>query len=86
MNLVEAFPDGEHDSLRAVHAAGSTRTARASASSSACGPRRSRYGNPALPTIDVRVEVVEDLGSETHVFFQVDAPADHRGGAGIGFR
>ena len=29
---------------------------------------------PGLPTIDVRVEVVEELGSETHVFFHVDAP------------
>jgi ABC-type sugar transport system ATPase subunit len=26
-----------------------------------------------LPTIDVRVEVVEELGSDTHVFFHVDA-------------
>jgi len=29
---------------------------------------------PGLPTIDARVEVVEDLGSDTHVFFHVDAP------------
>jgi multiple sugar transport system ATP-binding protein len=28
----------------------------------------------ALPTIPVRVEVVEELGSDTHVFFHVDAP------------
>jgi multiple sugar transport system ATP-binding protein len=27
-----------------------------------------------LPTIAVRVEVVEDLGSDTHLFFHVDAP------------
>jgi multiple sugar transport system ATP-binding protein len=27
-----------------------------------------------LPTIPVRVEVVEELGSDTHVFFHVDAP------------
>ncbi|HEU5361877.1 MAG TPA: sn-glycerol-3-phosphate ABC transporter ATP-binding protein UgpC [Gaiellaceae bacterium] len=27
-----------------------------------------------LPTIAVRVEVVEELGSDTHVFFHVDAP------------
>jgi multiple sugar transport system ATP-binding protein len=29
---------------------------------------------PGLPTIEVEVEVVEELGSDTHVFFQVDAP------------
>jgi multiple sugar transport system ATP-binding protein len=29
---------------------------------------------PGLPTIDVRVEVLEDLGSDAHVFFQVAAP------------
>src|SRR5207249_8440946 len=27
-----------------------------------------------LPSIDVEVEVVEELGSDTYVFFQVDAP------------
>jgi multiple sugar transport system ATP-binding protein len=29
---------------------------------------------PGLPSIEVEVEVVEELGSDTHVFFQVDAP------------
>ena len=29
---------------------------------------------PGLPTIDARVEVVEDLGSDAHLFFHVDAP------------
>jgi multiple sugar transport system ATP-binding protein len=29
---------------------------------------------PGLPTIRVRVEVVEELGSDAHVFFHVDAP------------
>ena len=28
---------------------------------------------PGLPTIDVAVEVLEDLGSDAHVFFTVDA-------------
>jgi multiple sugar transport system ATP-binding protein len=28
---------------------------------------------PGLPTLTARVEVVEELGSDTHVFFQVDA-------------
>jgi multiple sugar transport system ATP-binding protein len=30
---------------------------------------------PGLPLIEVEVEVLEDLGSDAHVFFQVDAPA-----------
>jgi len=29
---------------------------------------------PGLPTIDVEVAVVEELGSDAHIFFQVDAP------------
>jgi multiple sugar transport system ATP-binding protein len=29
---------------------------------------------PGLPTVDVQVEVVEELGSDVHVFFHVDAP------------
>ena len=29
---------------------------------------------PGLPTIRVHVEVLEELGSDAHVFFQVDAP------------
>jgi multiple sugar transport system ATP-binding protein len=28
----------------------------------------------SLPTIDTRIEVVEELGSDSHVFFEVDAP------------
>jgi multiple sugar transport system ATP-binding protein len=30
--------------------------------------------SPGLPAIDVQVEVVEELGSDAHVFFHVDAP------------
>ncbi|HXH95795.1 MAG TPA: sn-glycerol-3-phosphate ABC transporter ATP-binding protein UgpC, partial [Gaiellaceae bacterium] len=30
--------------------------------------------DPALPQIDVRIEVVEELGADTHVIFEVDAP------------
>jgi multiple sugar transport system ATP-binding protein len=29
---------------------------------------------PGMPTIQVRVEVLEELGSDAHVFFHVDAP------------
>ena len=74
MNLVEAFPDG--DTLRfGQFTLPLSRCA-------AAGARRARHPaggvrrrlRPGLPTIDVRVEVVEDLGSEAHVFFHVDAP------------
>ena len=30
--------------------------------------------DPALPQFDVQVDVVEDLGPDTHVIFQIDAP------------
>ena len=33
-----------------------------------------RFATTPLPGIDVRAEVVEELGSETHVFFPIDAP------------
>jgi multiple sugar transport system ATP-binding protein len=32
------------------------------------------FAPPGLPHIDVRVEVVEELGSDAYVFFEVDAP------------
>ncbi|HET7568295.1 MAG TPA: sn-glycerol-3-phosphate ABC transporter ATP-binding protein UgpC [Gaiellaceae bacterium] len=32
------------------------------------------FADPSLPRIDVRVEVVEELGADTHVVFTVDAP------------
>jgi multiple sugar transport system ATP-binding protein len=32
------------------------------------------HADPELPTIDVSVSVVEELGAEVHVFFHVDAP------------
>src|SRR5215213_9998186 len=31
--------------------------------------------SPGLPSIDVRIEVVEELGSDAHVFFHVEAPS-----------
>jgi multiple sugar transport system ATP-binding protein len=33
-----------------------------------------RFADPSLPTIDVSVQVVEDLGADAHVIFQIDAP------------
>jgi multiple sugar transport system ATP-binding protein len=72
MNLVEAFPDGEairfgQFTLRAPRVPRSERVVLG------IRPEAFSLGNPALPTIDVRVEVVEDLGSEMHIFFPVDA-------------
>jgi len=32
------------------------------------------FADPSLPRLDVRVEVVEELGADTHVLFSVDAP------------
>ncbi len=32
------------------------------------------FADPSLPQLDVRVEVVEELGADTHVIFAVDAP------------
>jgi len=37
-------------------------------------PEAFRAPSVGLPTIAARVEVVEELGSDTHVFFHVDAP------------
>ena len=39
------------------------------------------FADPSLPRIDVNVEVVEELGAETHVIFSVDAPAVDVSGA-----
>jgi multiple sugar transport system ATP-binding protein len=73
MNLVEAFPDG--DAIRfgqfTLPAPMAPRLERVVLG---IRPEAFALGNPALPTIDVRVEVVEDLGSEAHLFFHVDAP------------
>jgi multiple sugar transport system ATP-binding protein len=34
----------------------------------------SAFADPSLPRIDVQVEVVEELGADTHVIFSVAAP------------
>jgi multiple sugar transport system ATP-binding protein len=73
MNLVEAFPDG--DTIRfGQFTLPDPRAPRLERVVLGIRPEAFSLGNPALPTIDVRVEVVEDLGSEAHVFFHVDAP------------
>jgi multiple sugar transport system ATP-binding protein len=33
-----------------------------------------RFADPSLPQVEVTVEVVEDLGADAHVIFQIDAP------------
>jgi multiple sugar transport system ATP-binding protein len=33
-----------------------------------------RFADPSLPRLDVQVQVVEDLGADAHVIFQIDAP------------
>jgi len=33
-----------------------------------------QFAPPELPRLDVEIEVVEELGADTHVFFRVDAP------------
>jgi len=33
-----------------------------------------RFADPSLPQIEVPVQVVEDLGADAHVIFQIDAP------------
>jgi multiple sugar transport system ATP-binding protein len=72
MNLVEAFPDGE--TIRfGQFTLPAPRVPRHERVVLGIRPEAFSLGNPALPTIDVRVEVVEDLGSEMHLFFPVDA-------------
>jgi multiple sugar transport system ATP-binding protein len=73
MNLVEAFPDG--DTIRfGQFTLPAPRAPRLERMVLGIRPEAFALGNAALPAIDVRVEVVEDLGSEAHVFFHVDAP------------
>ncbi len=73
MNLVEAFPG--RDTLRfGQFTLPVSRLPLHERVVLGIRPEVFRVGDGALPTIEVRVEVVEDLGSETHLFFHVDAP------------
>ena len=54
--------------------------------SSESAPRRSTtsaFAPGELPTIDVALEVVEELGADTHVCFWVDAPRSTRRGVAV---
>jgi multiple sugar transport system ATP-binding protein len=75
MNLVEASYDGE--ALRfgqySVPVAAGPPQSRVILGLRPEGFEDARFA-PGLPTIDAQVEVVEELGSDTHLFFHVDAP------------
>jgi multiple sugar transport system ATP-binding protein len=81
MNLVEARMDGgeiEFGEFRLpLHP--TRRPARRSGARVVLGIRPEAFGDAefapaAFPKLDVVVEVVEELGSDAHVFFEVDAP------------
>jgi multiple sugar transport system ATP-binding protein len=81
MNLVEARMDGDEVAFGQfrlpLHPA--RRPARRSGTRVVLGIRPEAFGDaelapPAFPKLDVVVEVVEELGSDAHVFFEVDAP------------
>jgi multiple sugar transport system ATP-binding protein len=81
MNLVEATVDGEELILGQyrIPLAPGRRPQVASGARVAVGIRPESFEDgafaaPELPRIDVQVEVLEELGSDAHVFFLVDAP------------
>jgi multiple sugar transport system ATP-binding protein len=81
MNLVEATIDGDEvvfGSARVPLAPG-RRPPAARSGRVVLGIRPESFEDAAfapagLPTLDVRVEVLEELGSDSHVIFPVDAP------------
>jgi multiple sugar transport system ATP-binding protein len=74
MNLVEAVVDGGEVSFGQFRV---PLTAPVPPGPTVLGIRPESFEDaafaPGLPTLDVRVEVLEELGSDAHVFFQVDA-------------
>ena len=82
MNLVEATIDGRRRRLRPVpHSARAPTAGRAGQSGDrvVLGIRPESFEDdafapPELPRIEANVEVLEELGSDAHVFFHVDAP------------
>jgi multiple sugar transport system ATP-binding protein len=82
MNLVEATLDGDHVGFGQFRVPLDPERRPASARSHprvVLGIRPESFEDAAfasleLPTIDVEVVVVEELGSDAHVFFPVDAP------------
>jgi multiple sugar transport system ATP-binding protein len=78
MNLVEATIEGDGVRFGRFRIP-LTETARPADGRVVLGIRPESFQDaafaPGLPLIEVKVEVLEDLGSDAHVFFQVDAPA-----------
>ena len=79
MNLVEATVDGDEVRFGQFRvAARRPATARRAGERVVLGIRPESFEDaafaPGLPTIEVGVEVLEELGSDAHVFFHVDAP------------
>jgi multiple sugar transport system ATP-binding protein len=79
MNLVDATVEGDHvefAGFRLPLAPGRrpVRTGRMILGIRPDGFEDVAFGDPELPTIDVRVAVLEELGSEDHLIFPVDAP------------
>jgi multiple sugar transport system ATP-binding protein len=79
MNLVEARLEGDEIAFGQFRAPLDTRRRPVRDTAVVLGIRPESFQNasfapPHLPTIDVAVEVVEEIGSDTHVFFPVAAP------------
>jgi multiple sugar transport system ATP-binding protein len=80
MNLVEATLDGDEVAFgRYRIPLDPERRPEAGRNRVVLGIRPEAFGDAVfatggLPQIEVTVEIVEELGSDTHVFFQVDAP------------
>ena len=79
MNLVEATIEGDDacfGQYRVPLSAASRPPGRPRAGRGRAAPRglRRRGVRAGRPTISVRVEVLEELGSDAHIFFTVDAP------------
>jgi multiple sugar transport system ATP-binding protein len=82
MNLVEATLDGDSVSFAGftIPLARDRRPAYGSGDRLILGIRPedfedAKHADPGLPTVDVVVAVVEELGSDAHVIFPIDAPS-----------
>jgi multiple sugar transport system ATP-binding protein len=82
MNLVEATLDGDSVSFAGftIPLARDRRPAYGSGERLILGIRPedfedAKHADPGLPTVDVVVAVVEELGSDAHVIFPIDAPS-----------
>jgi multiple sugar transport system ATP-binding protein len=80
MNLVEARLDGDRVEFAGMRFPLSERARPAAASGTVVLGIRpesfqdAAFADPSLPQLDADVAVVEELGSDTHVIFPVDAP------------